>query len=141
MIGGNSLAPGRVAGRHRAGLASQQRQGRAPARAIAEVLVGGAPLARRLAPRAAPARARASLRRAVVSITVTGRSGDAARTSSAASRAIGRRSTGRDHDVAALVEAREGEEVLDEEAHADGLLLDAVHRLGMSSSPLIAPIR
>ena len=71
----------------------------------------------------------AAARSIVVSITVTGRSGEVARTSSAASRAIGRRSTGADHDVAPLVEAREGEQVLDEHAHPHRLLLDAVHRL------------
>ena len=36
---------------------------------------------------------------------------------------------GADDHVAALVESREGEEVLDEHAHAHRLLLDAVHRL------------
>ena len=50
--------------------------------------------------------------------------------SSAASWAIGSRSTGAELERLRLVEAGELEQVFDEPAHADRLALDAVHRLG-----------
>ncbi len=66
----------------------------------------------------------------VVSITETGRTGDAARTSMAASRAMGRRSTGEMTTSRRSSSRGQGQQILDEQAHALGLALDAVHGLG-----------
>ena len=62
--------------------------------------------------------------------TVIVRPGDDAIASSAASRASGTRSTGASCERLGLVEAGQLEQVLDEAAHPDGLLLDALHGLG-----------
>ena len=72
---------------------------------------------------------------------MTRRAGADAEASSAASWAMGSRSTGAQFERLGLVESGEFEQVLDEAAHPDRLALDAIHRLRDVVGVLSAPIR
>ena len=77
----------------------------------------------------AAGRRRRSTPRPASACSAISRSGAVARASSTASRASTARSTGPCGAVAHLVQARERQQVLDEHAHARGLVLDPAHRL------------
>ena len=100
-----------------------------PARAIADGPVGARAASPRAPPAVVPARAPG---RCLLERRVDDRDRAQRRRRAHVERGIPRdrpQVDRADDDIAPLVEAGEGEEVLDEEAHADGLLLDAVHRL------------